>query len=89
MTRKEFYKIVFIISTFTIVYSSYTSKFLRGLYHILPLPTQALGLTLALLTGCVLYLCLKAIGICDVIDCPHVPSRFQKRVLSHRVIAVS
>jgi hypothetical protein len=89
VTRKGFYKLVFIISTFATIYSSNTSKLLRGLYHILPLPTKALGLTSALLTGCVLYLCLKAIGICDVIDCPHVPVWFLKRVLSHHVIAVT
>jgi len=89
VTRKEFYKLVFIISTFATVYSSNISKILRGLYYILPLPTQTIGLTPALLTGCVLYLCLKAIDICDVIDCPHVPVWFLKRVLSHHVIAVT
>jgi hypothetical protein len=46
-------------------------------------------LTTVLLTGCVLYLCLKAIVICDVIDCPHVPVWFLKRVLSHHIIAVT
>jgi hypothetical protein len=42
-----------------------------------------------MLTGCVLYLCLKAIDICDVVDCPHVPCRFLKRVLASHVMAVT
>jgi len=39
VTKKEIYKVVFIMSTFAMVYRSNTSKFLRDLYPILPVPT--------------------------------------------------
>jgi len=41
------------------------------------------------LTGCVLYLSLKAVVIGDVVDGPHVAGRFLKIVLTHHIIAVT
>ena len=67
----------------------YSTKILRCLYNMLPRPAWEIGLTAVWLTGCVVYLSLKAVVIGDVVDCPDVPVRFLKSVLTHHVITVT
>ena len=86
VTRKLFYIKAFIITTFAMFYST---KILRCLYNMLPRPAWEIGLTAVWLTGCVLYLSLKAVVTGDVVDCPHVPVRFLKSVLTHHIITVT
>jgi hypothetical protein len=79
------YKLVFIVATVVTVFNNDTKSPWR---HVESLTTYNIGTSIVVII-CVVYLSLKAIVVCDVLDCSHVTVWFLNRVLAHYSVALT
>lgn len=79
------YKLVFILETLVTIFNN---DALNPRWYLVSLTTDNISTRIVVFRR-IVYLSLKAIVVCDVLDCSHVAVRFLDRVLAHYGISVT